>query len=210
MNDRRQIDVGAVIFLEPAVLELDAEILCPISPSEKARPYVCLATENDLSIWMALTSQPGRNHLPIPRDVRSPQKTLWADGPCFVNQNFAIHVGPTTRFLRAVSPDDLLDGTFRRSIRASWVREQLIPRCRVPGAFWFHSWKPGCGAANLPPAPPAAKLGRPLLPASVKAKIQPPPPPPAPEKKQAAVEPTMENWTEFIEAAPGSKGPKRQ
>ena len=211
MNDRRQVDIGTVIFLDPAVLDGDMEILCPYSPSEEARPYVCLAMESDLSVWLALTSQPGKNHFPIPQDVRSPQKTMWAAGPCFVNQTFATHVGPTTRFLLAVSPDDLLDGVFRRNIRASWVREQLIPRCRVPGANWFHSWKPGCGAGHQTPAPTTAKLVRPLLSASEKEKIKPPPTPPTPPvKEKAEVTPTAENWAEFIDAAPGGKGPGRR
>lgn len=81
MKDRRLVDVGNVIFLEPAVLEEDAEILCPISPSEKARPYVCLAMENDLSVWLALTSQPGKITFPSRRMFARPRRRFGPTDP---------------------------------------------------------------------------------------------------------------------------------
>lgn len=207
MSDKRHVEVGTVIFLEPDLLGGDAEVLCPDSPSSKARPYVCLAMQGQLSVWLALTSKEGEHHFPIPREQRAPMNSVWASGPCFVNRRFATHVGPTTRILAAVSPDDLLDGLLHRNIHAAWITKELVHRCRLEGANWFNHWRPGCGAkTTAAPETRSGSIGRPVITAEVKARLQPAKVTPAPTVKPAKVTPDETNWADFISIEPGAKG----
>ena len=212
MLTEAEIAVSVVAYFEPNLLKADPRVCEPASVPTEGRPFVCLAVSKGLCIWMPLTSKPGRDrsHFEIPKSMRRGGSGVWVTGSCFANKEFGTYIGPPSAFVAASA---LLDGHDERSrpfLDISFVRMELIPRCRERGGLDFARWQPNNGVAEETATPPAAKLVQPVLSASLKEKFKPPPLPPAPEKKQAAVEPTMENWTAFIEAATGSKGPGRR
>ena len=214
MLTEAEMVVGVVAYLDPAMLDADPMVLAPASPTEGRRPFVCIGRAGKLSAWMALTSQagPNRSHLAIPTAVRRRGRGVWRTGPSFANKVFATYIGPHASFIGAAAHEDDFDAEDRPGIDPAWVERELIPRSRERQSLDFSRWHKGCGAKQAPAlALPEAKVGKPLLTREQAAGLLPPPAPkPVPVPRPAEATPTAENWTEFIDAAPGGKGPGRR
>lgn len=202
MLTEREIIVGVVAYLDPAILDADPMVLAPASPTDGRRPFVCVGRSGSLSAWMALTTKPGpgRSHFPIPISVRRRGRGVWCTGPSFVNKQFATYIAPSANIIAAAAQEDEYGPEERPGIEPGWLQREIVPRCRERRSLEFGRWHRGCGAKKeSAPVVSGPRLGVALLSDELVAKLRPPVVTPAPAVQAAKVTPDETNWAAFIE-----------
>lgn len=102
---------GAVAYLAGDALAFDAEVWHPVFavPPEIPHPFICVATTEDISAWVGVTSNQHRNPLRTRLRIRPEWRVGggagWSSRPQFPHSGREVYCGPHGSFARASTPD---------------------------------------------------------------------------------------------------------
>lgn len=124
---QHEIRVGAVAYFDVTVLNGDARITPPTSPTTRPSPFVCFEVGHGRSAWAAITTKqrPDGKRLEIEKIWRLGGSIQWNNDSLFLNDGACTYVGPDQAFIDAAITEQCFVTIPRPGISLTGV-EQIV------------------------------------------------------------------------------------
>ncbi|MEW6112482.1 MAG: hypothetical protein AB1664_10165 [Thermodesulfobacteriota bacterium] len=122
---QHEIQVGAVAYFDVTVLNGDARITQPYSPTTRPSPFACFEVGHDRSAWAAITTKqrPDGKRLEVEKAWRLGGSTQWNNDSLFLNDGACTYVGPDQAFIDAAVTEQAFVTIPRPGISATGVAQ---------------------------------------------------------------------------------------
>lgn len=109
-----EIEPGIVAYIDTSILLSDSRVTRPNDDQFKSRPFLCVVVGAGKTLWLNLTTQPGRyNHrFALRPEWRLHGSRMWRTHPSFVNNPGEPYIGRDVSFVDAAR--DEMEMPFKR------------------------------------------------------------------------------------------------
>ncbi|MBK1674936.1 hypothetical protein CKO35_16925 [Ectothiorhodospira shaposhnikovii] len=116
-----EVAVGIVAYFDVAILNADAKIQKPASPTTRNGPFLCVQIVGTKSTWTPLSWTPRTERVFIESAWREGGTKAWHSGTPYLNDGSTTYRGETAVFVAAAAVADTYNPETRQKVSAAGV-----------------------------------------------------------------------------------------